>query len=104
MHRGTSLPPRSPRHKRLGELLARRRDAAGLTQVELGSRLGRPQSFVGKYETGQVYLDVIDFFEIAAAVEASVDTLIEELNRDAADQGPPGGAEPDARDGDLRGG
>ncbi len=39
-----------------------------MTQVELSSRLKRPQSFVSKYERGERYLDVIEFGEVARAL------------------------------------
>ena len=43
---------------------------AGLTQQELADRLGRPQSFVAKYEGGERRLDVIEFVEVSQAIGA----------------------------------
>jgi transcriptional regulator with XRE-family HTH domain len=34
---------------------------AGVTQSQLAVKLGRPQSFVAKYETGERRLDVAEF-------------------------------------------
>ncbi len=48
--------------------LKRERLAAGLTQMTLAARLGRPQSFVAKYENGERRLDVPEFIEIADAI------------------------------------
>jgi transcriptional regulator with XRE-family HTH domain len=45
------------------------RKSAGLTQVGLADRLGRPQSFVSKYERGERKLDVIEFCEVCRALE-----------------------------------
>ena len=59
----TSL--RSPRYQHLRELLISARRAAGLTQHEVAERLGRPQSFVAKYEGGERRLDVIEFIAVA---------------------------------------
>ena len=59
---------RSPRHQALRLLLTERRVAAGLTQVEVAARLGRPQSFVSKYEGGERRLDVVEFVEVAQAI------------------------------------
>ena len=70
---------RSPRRARLQELLAERRSAAGLTQAELAARLGRPQSFVSKYETGERRLDVVEFLEVAEALAADPAGLVAEL-------------------------
>jgi transcriptional regulator with XRE-family HTH domain len=45
------------------------RKRAQLTQVTVARRLGRPQSFVSKYEHGERRLDVIEFFEVAKALD-----------------------------------
>jgi transcriptional regulator with XRE-family HTH domain len=42
-----------------------------MTQAEVALRLGRPQSFVSKYESGERYLDVVEFVEVCAALGAS---------------------------------
>ena len=44
------------------------RKSAGLTQVELSSRLGKPQSYVSKYERGERRIDVVEFCTIAEAL------------------------------------
>ena len=49
----------------------RARHRAGLTQQELATRLGRPQSFVAKFERGERRIDVAEFIEIAKAMEVS---------------------------------
>lgn len=45
-------------------LRAARRDQ-GLSQVEMGNRLGRRQQFVSKYESRERRLDVIEFIDAA---------------------------------------
>jgi transcriptional regulator with XRE-family HTH domain len=62
----------------LRSLLVRRRHEKGLTQTELATRLGRPQSFVSKYERGERRLDVPEFFEIAEGLECDPLRLLEE--------------------------
>ena len=52
----------------LREILSSARMDAKLTQAELGERLGRPQSFVSKYERGERRLDVAELLEIAHAL------------------------------------
>lgn len=61
------------------ELLIKARREADLTQVEVASRLGRPQSYVSKYENGERRLDVIEFLEIARAVGFDAIRLIRRL-------------------------
>ena len=59
---------RSPRQQRLLEVLIETRAASGLTQAVLAERIGRPQSFVAKYENGERRLDVVEFIEIVQAM------------------------------------
>lgn len=54
----------------LRELLIAARGNAGLTQQKLAKRLGKPQSFVAKYEGGERRLDVIEFVTILQAMGA----------------------------------
>lgn len=51
-------------------LLVQARKDAGLTQVELGKRLGQRQTFVSKFELGERRLDVAEFIEICRAIGA----------------------------------
>ena len=44
------------------------RKSVGLTQMGLADRLGRPQSFVSKYERGERKLDIIEFCEVCRAL------------------------------------
>jgi transcriptional regulator with XRE-family HTH domain len=55
-------------HQRLCELLIEARKKADLTQVEVAERLGKPQSFVAKYEGGERRLDVIEYVAVAKAI------------------------------------
>lgn len=60
----------TPEQQLLRELLVAARDRAGLTQQKLAKRLGKPQSFVAKYEGGERRLDVIEFIVIAREIGA----------------------------------
>ncbi len=48
-------------------LVALRKDA-GVTQVELAERLGRPQQFVSKVERGERRLDLVEFIAVCRAL------------------------------------
>lgn len=59
---------RSPRQRKLREILIGARKSAKLTQAELAQRLQKPQSFVAKYELGERRVDVVEFVAIATAL------------------------------------
>lgn len=71
---------RSPRQIELRKLLLRQRTDRGVTQSELAKRLGKPQSFVAKYEGGERRLSVIEFIEIAEALQVRPSDLLDELH------------------------
>ena len=71
----------SRKHEQFRRLLADARQAAGLTQVALAKRLGRPQSFVSKFERGERRLDVIEFLDVARALRVDPATIIADLER-----------------------
>ena len=72
---------RTPRQQRLQELLSGVRKSKKLTQADVAERLGRQQSFVAKYEGGERRLDVIEFVEVAEALEIDPCTLLADLLR-----------------------
>ena len=49
-------------------LLRKIRKQAGLTQLELANNLGKPQSYVSKYESGERNLDLIELRDVCVAV------------------------------------
>jgi transcriptional regulator with XRE-family HTH domain len=71
----------SPAYRRLRDWLVTGRHAQSLTQVQLAEKLGRPQSFVSKYERGERRLDFVEVFEIAEVLGVDVRDLVTELRR-----------------------
>ncbi len=51
-------------YKKLLIAMVEARCAAGLSQAQLARKLGKPASFVGKYELGERRLDVIEFLVV----------------------------------------
>jgi transcriptional regulator with XRE-family HTH domain len=76
---------RSPEHQRLMALLVTARNRVGLTQQQLATRLGKPQSFVAKYEGGERRLDLVEFMRIARALEFDWTSAVREIE---AEYGP----------------
>ena len=56
------------RHRKLRAMLVAERKAAGLTQTAVAERLGKPPSYVAKYELGDRRIDVLEYLDIAAAI------------------------------------
>ena len=70
-------------YKLFRALLVAERKAHGLTQVQVAERLGKPQSFVTKYELGERRLDVVAFLYIADVIGFDSDTLLARLRTEA---------------------
>lgn len=66
----------STKQELLLRLLREAREQAGLRQVDLANRLGEPQSFVSKYESGERRLDLIELRAICEALGLSLADLV----------------------------
>lgn len=71
--------PFSPEYRRFCALLKTARQVAGLTQKHVAQRLGRPQSYVSKYELGERRLDVIEFVRITKVLSLDPCAIIKQL-------------------------
>lgn len=68
----------------VGENLAKARVRAGYTQQELARKLGKPQSFVSSYESGQRRIDVMEFIRITASLGADAAKVFREIAKGAS--------------------
>ncbi|MBE9003668.1 helix-turn-helix transcriptional regulator [Fortiea sp. LEGE XX443] len=68
------------------KLLVQARQLANLTQSELSAKLSRPQSYVSKYERGERRLDLIEFLEVAEALQIEPATFINQLLEEKEDK------------------
>jgi transcriptional regulator with XRE-family HTH domain len=68
-----------PKYIELRRLLVQARQHAGLSQIALSKRLGRPQSYVSKFERGERRLDVVEFFEVVDALKVDGFKLLKRL-------------------------
>jgi ribosome-binding protein aMBF1 (putative translation factor) len=67
---------RTARHRRLIELLVEARERSGLTQIELGARLGRYQSVIAAIEGGGRRVDLVEFLAIADALDMDAAAVV----------------------------
>jgi ribosome-binding protein aMBF1 (putative translation factor) len=72
---------RSRGHRVLIATLVAARKKAGMTQRDLAARIKRPRSFVGRMEAGERRIDVIEFIQIARAVDGDPKELFGKLVR-----------------------
>lgn len=72
-------PLHDPRYTALRNLLVATREDMRLTQVALAERLGKPQSYVSKYERGERRLDIVELVSVAHALEADPVLMLQQL-------------------------
>lgn len=69
----------TPAYAAFRQVMVDARDRQGLTQAELARRLGRPQSFVSKYESGERRLDIVEFLSACSALGIEPTTLFQSV-------------------------
>lgn len=69
--------------KRFLSVVRRIRVDAGLRQADLARKLGKPQSFVSRYESGERRLDVLELRHICKVLGLSLADFIKELEGDS---------------------
>jgi transcriptional regulator with XRE-family HTH domain len=67
--------------EKLQILLRGARQDANLNQAELAKKLGRPQSFVSKYESGERRLDIIELREVCRAMKMNLSDFVKRLEK-----------------------
>ncbi|MCO1348072.1 helix-turn-helix domain-containing protein (plasmid) [Burkholderia vietnamiensis] len=72
-------PLHEPRYQRIAALLTELRKAHGLLQQDVADRIGRPQGFVSKVESGSRRLDVIELLDFLRALDADPHEFIDRL-------------------------
>ncbi|MBI5588411.1 MAG: helix-turn-helix transcriptional regulator [Deltaproteobacteria bacterium] len=61
--------------------LVKAREKKGLTQADVATKLGKPQSYVSKYERGERRLDVVEFLEVARVLGVEPYKILKELEK-----------------------
>lgn len=69
--------------KRFLSLVRQMRVDAGLRQADLAKKLGEPQSFVSRYESGERRLDVLELRQICSVLGVSLSDFIKRLEGDS---------------------
>lgn len=66
-----------PSHRAVIDALVKAREAAGMTQRDLAAKLGKPPSFVGKVESIERNLSVLELIAWVRAVGADPIKILE---------------------------
>ncbi|WP_184623329.1 helix-turn-helix transcriptional regulator [Xanthomonas sp. 3058] len=64
------------RHALLAHLLRDLRNQSDLTQTDVANALGKPQSYVSKYESGERRLDLVELADLCVVLGVSLHDLI----------------------------
>lgn len=73
---------RDTRYEHFQAALVEARQKNNLTQQEVASRVGKPQSYVSKYESGERRLDVVEFLDVCKALGVKPISILERLDID----------------------
>ena len=76
---------RSEAYQNLLHELVRFRQEAGLSQAMLAQSLGKPPSYVGKYELGERRLDVVELAVILKALNVDIRHVLLKIQAEAPD-------------------
>lgn len=68
-------------YQRFLALLLQARSDARLTQHDIARALGRPQSYVSKYERGERRLDAVEFLEVARVLGIDPYKMLRKLEK-----------------------
>jgi transcriptional regulator with XRE-family HTH domain len=78
------LPITHRRYQVLRKHLRSLRNAAGLTQAELATRLKVDQSYISKVERGERYVDMLFYLDWCRACKSPIETAVAQLTNAGA--------------------
>ncbi|WP_220094849.1 helix-turn-helix domain-containing protein [Paraburkholderia hayleyella] len=73
---------RNTKYEHFQGALIEARQKNNLTQQEVASRIGKPQSYVSKYESGERRLDVVEFLDVCKALGVKPISILKRLDTD----------------------
>ena len=72
-------PIHDPRYQQVAALLAAIRRDRGLLQQDVAGRLGRPQAYVSKVESGVRRVDLIELIDFLTALETDPKDFLDRI-------------------------
>lgn len=71
----TVIPDEQDERERIGREISELRKASGLSQTELGARIGCDRSYIAKIENGRQHISINVLFKITTELGASVEIV-----------------------------
>ena len=71
----TIIPDEQDERERIGREISELRKASGLSQTELGARIGCDRSYIAKIENGRQHISINVLFKITTELGASVEII-----------------------------
>ena len=68
----------SDEHRKLREILKRKRIEAGLRQSDVAEHTDRSQAYISKFENGDLRLDVVDFVRLCRTIGCDPHQVLDE--------------------------
>lgn len=68
-----------PAYETVRLMLVEGRKRLRLTQAQVAEKLGRPQSYVSKYESGERRLDIVEVMQVAKVIKIDIGQLTKRL-------------------------
>lgn len=75
----------TPQYARFLDRLKAIRAKKGLLQADLAERLGVPQQYISRFETGETRMDVAQLWRYCQALDVSFTRLCSQLGREFAE-------------------
>ena len=72
----------SDQYRVLVRRLVEARIGLNVSQADLAQKLGKPQSFVSKYERGERRLDVVEYLTIAKILNCNLGEILSMIDRE----------------------
>lgn len=75
-------PIHRPEYVLFREMLAAARLEKGMLQLDVAEALGKNQSYVSKYERGERRLDLLEFLDVAKALDINVADFLKQYSKE----------------------
>lgn len=87
----------TPEFEQFVAMLREARAASGLSQMQLAKKVGRDQSIVSRWETGELRMDLVQLRDFCRAIGVSLTDFVADFDQRASTRGQRRKAQPGKR-------